>query len=470
MLKTADGQGDYFDLGGQWVSKSQKHVMELLTKLGLETYPQYTKGTKLLQMNDGIIRQYHNFIPKLPTLSLIDLQFFLFRFERLAQQIDVHDPYSHSDAAELDATSMLVYQQKNIYTEAVRTMMSICIRSVLGCEAADVSTLFLLTYAKSAGGLMKLLEDTNGGAQEFRVKGGTQQISEKLVKLIGIENVRVSTPVKGIYQQLEKDGDYSVEVLSERQELFLAKFVIMAIPVHMAAGIEFEPKLPEKRMLLIKNMPVGHMSKFIATYQTAFWRVKGFSGEVLSSGGPQLVDGCENGPLSVVYDATSYNGNPALVGLISADQSIQWMAKSPSMRRVCILQALANCFGEEGLKPLEYIEKNWTDEPYNGGCPVNIGAPGSMKYMSGNFRNPFLRVHWAGTETAVQWCGYMSGAVESGLRTAKEVLYEIRPLTLTKQELVDAVYPKKRSQTNYNFHYGVICLAAIIASGYYYFR
>jgi monoamine oxidase len=31
-------------------------------------------------------------------------------------------------------------------------------------------------------------------------------------------------------------------------------------------------------------------------------------------------------------------------------------------------------------------------------------------------------VHWAGTETATYWNGYMDGAVRSGERAAQEVL------------------------------------------------
>jgi monoamine oxidase len=32
------------------------------------------------------------------------------------------------------------------------------------------------------------------------------------------------------------------------------------------------------------------------------------------------------------------------------------------------------------------------------------------------------RIHWAGTETASVWSGYMDGAVSSGQRAAAEVL------------------------------------------------
>ena len=40
-------------------------------------------------------------------------------------------------------------------------------------------------------------------------------------------------------------------------------------------------------------------------------------------------------------------------------------------------------------------------------------------------REPFLNVHFAGTETAANWQGFMEGAVESGERVANEVIYAL---------------------------------------------
>jgi monoamine oxidase len=36
-------------------------------------------------------------------------------------------------------------------------------------------------------------------------------------------------------------------------------------------------------------------------------------------------------------------------------------------------------------------------------------------------RTPVGRLHWAGTETATAWSGYIDGAIASGLRAAGEV-------------------------------------------------
>jgi monoamine oxidase len=37
-------------------------------------------------------------------------------------------------------------------------------------------------------------------------------------------------------------------------------------------------------------------------------------------------------------------------------------------------------------------------------------------------RDPIGRIHWAGTETATVWTGYMEGALQSGERASAEVL------------------------------------------------
>ena len=52
----------------------------------------------------------------------------------------------------------------------------------------------------AAGGVMNLLVASNAGAQEFRVKGGTQQISENLFREIGEKNVLFEHPVLTIDQ------------------------------------------------------------------------------------------------------------------------------------------------------------------------------------------------------------------------------------------------------------------------------
>jgi monoamine oxidase len=53
--------------------------------------------------------------------------------------------------------------------------------------------------------------------------------------------------------------------------------------------------------------------------------------------------------------------------------------------------------------------------------------PGVLTEYGAALREPVGRVHWAGTETAVRWMGYMDGALESGERVANEI--ELQQIT-----------------------------------------
>ena len=52
-------------------------------------------------------------------------------------------------------------------------------------------------------------------------------------------------------------------------------------------------------------------------------------------------------------------------------------------------------------------------------------TPGVWTSFGDLLREPWGRVHWAGTETAAVWNGYMDGAVRSGKRAAREVMDEL---------------------------------------------
>ena len=81
-------------------------------------------------------------------------------------------------------------------------------------------------------------------------------------------------------------------------------------------------------------------------------------------------------------------------------------------------------FAEHRLSPtgLPYIDHNWSEEEWTRGDYAAFLPPGVLTGYGPEIRKPFGRIHRAGTETATEWNVYMDGAVQSGERTAKEVL------------------------------------------------
>ena len=65
----------------------------------------------------------------------------------------------------------------------------------------------------------------------------------------------------------------------------------------------------------------------------------------------------------------------------------------------------------------------WAAEEWSGGGPDLELRPGRLdRDAAPALRRPEGRLHWAGTETATVWSGYMEGALQAGERAAGEVL------------------------------------------------
>lgn len=460
-LPAANGV-DQWDMGGQWVSSSQTHVMELIQELGLEVFPQYTEGKKVHHVGGphAKIKMFTSSIPSYSPITLLDFTQILRRIDHLTQTISVEDPMSSPNAELYDGMTLHTFMEKHIWTTQVKEELALCSRIVFGLEASQVSFLYFLMYSAAAGGTLRLLETTPGSGQEFRVKGGTQQLSEKLVEQIGKERVRLGAPVTTICQDSE-----NIKVTTSAGTV-TCKAVIVACPSHLAAQICYEPALPTERLRLTQCLPVGHMMKFIVTYPTAFWKEKGFSGEIVAR--PS-----EDCPLSVTFDATSPRGNPALVGFITGVQAHDWCDRKMEERRDAVISSLVKYLGPEASTYIHYEEKDWAKEEWSGGCPVNVMTPGMLTYYHPSLRRPFGRIHWAGTETATQWCGYIDGAIQAGQRAAMEVLAQMCPSSLSQEEL-DAVRaslkhsgPRKDTKCKSSkcyYLFGVIMTAAALVT------
>jgi monoamine oxidase len=87
-----------------------------------------------------------------------------------------------------------------------------------------------------------------------------------------------------------------------------------------------------------------------------------------------------------------------------------------------VLDCFVRYFGPAAAEPISYLEKDWSAEEFSRGCYGAHFGPGVWTSYGDVLREPVGRLHWAGAEYAVEWNGYMEGAVRSGRTTAHEVL------------------------------------------------
>ncbi len=397
------GQGR-FDVGGQWIGPGQGRVKALAGELGLKTFQTHTAGKKVLEV-EGKISTYKSATPSLSVLGLIQMQGALSYLERVRKRVSPNAPLGADNADQLDAETLQTWRQRFVKSSKLTGVMDAAIRTIFGAEARDLSALYFLMYLNAGGGLLKLSE-ARGGAQQDRFVTGAQSISLGLAEKLG-DALILGQPVRTIVQ-----GQEGVESVTD-DDVIRARYAIVAVPPALAGRIAYEPGVSVGRDQMMQRFAMGATVKVVVTYERAFWRETGYSGEVVSS----------DGPFSVVYDNTSHDGKqPALVGFIVGNHARQWSSQPSADRERRVLAALARYFGDEARLCQEYHELDWGAEPWSGGCPVGGLPPGVLTSSFQHLRKPEGRIHWAGTESATEWMGYMEGAIQSGERAADEVL------------------------------------------------
>jgi monoamine oxidase len=85
-----------------------------------------------------------------------------------------------------------------------------------------------------------------------------------------------------------------------------------------------------------------------------------------------------------------------------------------------VLASLVRFFGPEAADCIGYDDNDWLVEPYTHGYVGSMG-PGVMTRFGAALREPCGRIHWASSETAEEWAGYIEGGMRSGIRAAREV-------------------------------------------------
>jgi monoamine oxidase len=312
-----------------------------------------------------------------------------------------------------DSQTVDTWKLANFDTPEGRKAIEVLAEQVWGAEPRDMSLLYATWYVAQAGnedtrGSFLRLITTTGGAQDSRFFGGSQLIAIEMAKRLG-GAVMLEAPVRRIVQQR---GGVIVE--TDRGS-FKGKHVVVAMPPALAGLIDYDPALPPLRAQLTQRFPSGSYAKVEAVYDEPFWRNEGLTGQAF---GDQAVGS--------TFDQSPPDGAPGvLIGFIGGDHARRWDALDANERRRVSLEAFAAYFGSAALQPREYIEGRWTHDIWSRGDPVGFTAPGVLLGFGTALRAPVGRIHWAGTETADYWIGYMEGAVRSGQRVAAEILAEL---------------------------------------------
>ncbi|PLB40393.1 putative flavin-containing amine oxidase [Aspergillus candidus] len=407
-----DGKG-LVDLGAAWINDSnQSKVYALAQRYGAELIEQNTNGNIVLQDADGNCSPFPYGEPpnfdKATKAHLADIRDMC---EADCQELDT---WRLKDTR-LDSITFEAYLRSRGASKVAIDTATVWTRAMLGQDPKDLSALYFLNYCKSGGGLLQMRSDRKHGGQYLRVRQGTQVFSLGLASSLPEGVVRLSSPVHSIIQ----NANQTVKVQT-RGAIYAARKVIITVPSPVMKSITFHPPLPLAKQAWIASTTYGYYTKAMMEFRSPFWVKAGFCGLAQSFTGPASVirDSCI--PEDRKYILTCFMGS---------DPGRAWAALSAKEREQALLQQIAKLFGALNLDN-EFVQMStyeWVNDEWSGwGCPCTALTPGVLDTLGPDaLRKSAGNLHFAGTETAEEWKGYMEGAIRSGERAAVEVVKQL---------------------------------------------
>jgi pseudooxynicotine oxidase len=385
-----DWDGDLVELGGGWVHWHQPHAWAELTRagqgIGESDAPELVAWTVNGERRTGTAAQRHAIALRAwnkfvaPTAAALPRPHDpLFALEQLAP-FDAQNIRQRMDELELD--------------DEERDVLVAELEGVVNGFIDEAGTVSILRLQALAGGSLELAEDAGG---RYTFGAGTRGLIEAIAGQAPFAQW-LSTPVDSLAPV--SDG---VEVRTRNGDVLRARTCVLTVPLNVLPHIGIDGLLPAKR----DAIALGQASRGLKLWL----RVRGESRGINS-----MSPGHPFGYL--MTDRLLPDGSQLLVGF-GCDAAAFDLEDRPAMERA--LDEL-----HPGLEIVDAIAHDWLADEFTRGTWA-IHRPGWYTRHHAAMRQPEAGLVFAGSDLADGWSGYVDGAIESGMRAARQVQTLLRP-------------------------------------------
>lgn len=379
--------GEDIELGGTWVHNLQPYVWSELTRYGLATVSSPPPERFLVASGDGVDE-----IGLDEGLELLDAglghivagarELMPQPFEPLAtgQAVIEVDRLSVADRlATLDGDPRCV-----AITEAFAA-------TGFQAPADEVGVAHVIRLAALCAWDTALdLE----AAATYRIAGGTRALVDHIAADTTAD-IRLDTTVVAV-----DEADGRVLVTTAAGDVVTASAVIVTVPINALPAITFTPELPDAQSAVVD---AGQASRGIKVWA----RVKGDVRPFLGFAPPSL------SPLNIAQYEFSVDGDSLVVAFGSDHTAIS------VDDREAVETALRRWLPDAEV--LEVAGHDWTGDEFSRETWANL-RPGQLTDGIPAFGDLSGRVLFAGSDYSGAWLGYIDGAIETGMRTARAIL------------------------------------------------
>lgn len=393
--QTVTSDGRIVQLGGEVVGSFHSAYRQLVEELGLTLVPSFVAGggEESWLLSDGLVRG-HDF----PWLSEADRRVYASvqdEYSSLAKSVDPDDPWSHDDAARLDALSVAGWARSLGASPAVLRALDLFSRALAVTPIERTSLLADLRREAAAGADGFYSWDV---WENLRVEEGSATVALRMAEQLG-GRVRYSSPVQGV-----DVGRPNTTVRLADGETISAAALVSSVPAGPLRDIRITGVSPA-RLNSLRAQRHSPAAKVVAVYDGSFWADDGLDGTAY------LEDAIIGGVWA--------QREGILSGLIPSSSLGAYLATPPHRRQDELTSELVDVFGGAAAGHSRFHLRNWAIDPWTQGY-VTGWRPGDVMTVGplhGTHEPPF---YVCGSD---QWvCGYMEGAVRTGRAAAAAVL------------------------------------------------
>ena len=240
----------------------------------------------------------------------------------------------------------------------------------------------------------------------MRLTGGMAALTDALHYRLDARRIHTGQTVRRLRctpQHVELDSENAHGEVT----IWRAEHVLLALPPRLVEHrIEFEPALPPALARQWRETAtwMAPHAKYIAVYDTPFWREQGLSGEARSA----------RGPLGEIHDASMPGGSAALFGFFGVPANVRQSLPDAELKAHCRAQ-FTRLFGSQAATPKAEFIKDWAFDPFTATADdlqstgQHAQAPATTA-SSGPWSG---RLTGIASEWSPQFPGYVAGAIEA---------------------------------------------------------
>ena len=386
--------GHVVQAGGEVFGHGHEAYRELVAELGMAVQPSYVAdpGEMTWGLVEGVL--IGDDAPWMSDEELADLKRVERAFAQLARGVDPDDPWSHRDAADLDATSVGAWLRAQNALPAVRRRCELSSLS-LSCDGPERTSLLgaLRKHAALGGERFYDLEQWEG----LRAAEGSAAVALRMAEELGprlrLQAVVARIAVRSGHVRVTLAGGEHVE----------AEAVVCAIPAGPLREVEISG-VSDARLASLRALRHALAAKVVVSYDSSFWQENGQNGLAETE---------------LLFGSTWPQGPGVLSLLVPPERLSAFLAAPAPARAQAVLDGLVALYGERARMPGAMLERAWGVDPFTRGY-ITSWAPGDLSRVGplhGTHEPPF---YVAGSDHWV--AGYMEGAVRTGRAAARAAL------------------------------------------------